>query len=209
MWKALEQDSRRPKRNTTNNFLERVSAFKNEVEKPLNILLKDWKDKIKTSGIKDFNQDIVHVENQMKEDQIGGLGPLDQKQLKRDRRHDQEIARKEAKAKKIAAEKDAVPQEVISDEEEIIDNNNDQDFACPKSLRPKRIKINVMQHVSEPGLARGISVRDQTVMAAATAKALGWDLKNTNISVSSTSYHNKKTLKVEMEQLTVMKLVIG
>ena len=66
-----------------------------------------------------------------------------------------------------------------------------------------------MQHVSEPGLARGISVRDQTVMAAATAKALGWDLKNTNISVSSTSYHNKKTLKVEMEQLTVMKLVIG
>ena len=145
----------------------------------------------------------------MKEDQIGGLGPLDQRQLKRDRQHDQEIARKEAKAKKIAAEKDAVPQEVISDEEEIIDNNNDQDFACPKSLRPKRIKINVMQHVSEPGLARGISVRDQTVMAAATAKALGWDLKNTNISVSSTSYHNKKTLKVEMEQLTVMKLVIG
>ena len=84
-------------------------------------------------------------------------------------------------------------EESYSDKE----NNNDSDFDCPGSQKPKRRKVNVMKHVSVSGLARGVSIRNQTVIAAATARALGWDLDDTNISVSSTKYHNKKTLKVK------------
>ena len=84
-------------------------------------------------------------------------------------------------------------EESYSDKE----NNNDSDFVCPESQKPKRRKVNVMKHVSVPGLARGVSIRNQTVIAAVTARALGWDLDDTNISVSSTKYHNKKTLKVK------------
>ena len=105
-WKALKQDSERKERATTQNFVNKVSAFKDEVNKPMNVLVKDWRENLKKAGIKDFKQDIQHVENQMKEEQIGSLGSIDTHQIKKDKRKDKETASKEKAEAKSAAEKD-------------------------------------------------------------------------------------------------------
>ena len=105
-WKALKQDSERKERATTQNFVNKVSAFKDEVNKPMNVLVKDWRENLKKAGIKDFKQYIQHVENQMKEEQIGSLGSIDTHQIKKDKRKDKETASKEKAEAKSAAEKD-------------------------------------------------------------------------------------------------------
>ena len=89
-WKALKQDSERKERATTQNFVNKVSAFKDEVNKPMNVLVKDWRENLKKAGIKDFKQYIQHVENQMKEEQIGSLGSIDTHQIKKDKRKEKE-----------------------------------------------------------------------------------------------------------------------
>ena len=105
-WKALKQDSERKERATTQNFVNKVSAFKDEVNKPMNVLVKDWRENLQKAGIKDFKQYIQHVENQMKEEQIGSLGSIDTHQIKKDKRKDKETASKEKAEAKSAAEKD-------------------------------------------------------------------------------------------------------
>ena len=72
----------------------------------MNVLVKDWRENLKKAGIKDFKQYIQHVENQMKEEQIGSLGSIDTHQIKKDKRKDQEATRKEKAEAKSAAEKD-------------------------------------------------------------------------------------------------------
>jgi len=72
----------------------------------MNVLVKDWRENLKKAGIKDFKQYIQHVENQMKEEQIGSLGSIDTHQIKKDKRKDKETASKEKAEAKSAAEKD-------------------------------------------------------------------------------------------------------
>ena len=83
-WKSLEGDSRREDRSSTKNFLDKVSAFQNEANQPMNIMVKDWRERLKTSGIKEYHQDISHIENQMEVQQVGSLGGLDKHQFMRD-----------------------------------------------------------------------------------------------------------------------------
>ena len=71
----------------------------------MNILAKDWRENLKKAGIKDYKQDILHIENQMKDEQIGSLGSVDTHQVKKDKRNDQETTRKEKAEAKSAAEK--------------------------------------------------------------------------------------------------------
>ena len=80
----MEGDSRREDRSSTKNFLDKVSAFQNEANQPINIMVKDWRERLKTSGIKDYHQDISHIENQMEVQQVGSLGGLDKHQFMRD-----------------------------------------------------------------------------------------------------------------------------
>ena len=54
----------------------------------MNILAKDWRENLKKAGIKDYKQDILHIENQMKDEQIGSLGSVDTHQVKKDKRND-------------------------------------------------------------------------------------------------------------------------
>ena len=72
----------------------------------MNVLVKDWRENLKKAGIKDFKQYIQHVENQMKEEQIGSLGSIDTHQIKKDKRKDKETASKDKAEAKSAAEKD-------------------------------------------------------------------------------------------------------
>ena len=75
----------------------------------MNILAKDWRENLKKAGIKDYKQDILHIENQMKDEQIGSLGSVDTHQVKKDKRNDQETTRKEKAEAKSAAEKHFLP----------------------------------------------------------------------------------------------------
>ena len=63
----------------------------------MNILAKDWRENLKKAGIKDYKQDILHIENQMKDEQIGSLGSVDTHEVKKDKR----MTRKQQGKKKL------------------------------------------------------------------------------------------------------------
>ena len=116
----------------------------------MNILAKDWRENLKKAGIKDYKQDILHIENQMKDEQIGSLGSVDTHQVKKDKRNDQETTRKEKAEAKSAAEKhffdqnaDIEVEESYSDKE----NNNDSDFDCP-GIGMCQLSVNYILHIA-------------------------------------------------------------
>ena len=197
-WKTIERESRRPDRVNTKNYEEKVLDFEKDMEKPFKILFKKWETVFKKSAIWDSAEDIRHINNQMLETQIGSLAGVDMKQVKKDKRRTYELPRQEAAESRAKTEKEQLKRKVdVTEEEHSEESNNnddpDYDSDAPKPKRSK--KINIMGPAAETGLARGVSQATQVLMAAAVAKAIGVDLDNTNISIGSTQYHNKKTLK--------------
>ena len=197
-WKVIERESRRPDRVNTKNYEEKVHDFVTDMEKPFKILIKKWESVLKKSAIRDSAEDIKHINNQMKETQIGSLAGVDMKQVKKDIRRTYELQRQEAAESRAKTEKEQLKRKVYVTEEDHLDDSNniddpDYDSGAPKPKRSK--KINIMGPAAETGLARGVSQATQVLMAAAVAKAIGVDLDHTNISIGSTQYHNKKTLK--------------
>jgi len=197
-WKTIERESRRPDRVNTKNYEEKVLDFEKDMEKPFKILFKKWETVFKKSAIWDSAEDIRHINNQMLETQIGSLAGVDMKQVKKDKRRTYELPRQEAAESRAKTEKEQLIRKVDVTEEKHSEesyNNDDPDYdsGAPKPKRSK--KIDIMGPAAETGLARGVSQATQVLMAAAVAKAIGVDLDNTNISIGSTQYHNKKTLK--------------
>ena len=74
-------------------------------------------------------------------------------------------------------------------------NCNDPDFKVPGPSSRKPKILNVMGPLSLPAMARGVSVRDSVVLGTAAMKAVGIDIADTNISVTSSNYYRKKVRK--------------
>ena len=72
-WHQLEKESRRGyKRGSTPGFLKKQDLFVNEVlDLPFKILGRSYEDVLKSSGIKDWKEDMQHLHNQKEMDQIG------------------------------------------------------------------------------------------------------------------------------------------
>ena len=197
-WKRLEQDSRRDDRNNSSNFKKNVANFKEKLIWPFDITVKNYADKLKKSGIINCLEDLKYLEQQLSLNQPGGLGSLDTSQVKRDKRKRYEALQLEKR--KIKEDERNQTERHVLDVQTVDQNAIEASGDCPyfndpayevNTLRSKK-KINVMSAVAMAGMGRNISLADSTVIAAITAKALGVDLENTNISLGSSHYQTKK-----------------
>ena len=95
--KTIDKESRWAERKDTENVIKRRQTFKDKLKVPFDICLKAAEDKIKISGIANWKEDVEHLRNQLRPDQIGSVVGLDTRQVKLDRRkQDREHPRQEA-----------------------------------------------------------------------------------------------------------------
>ena len=194
-WKDLERESRTD-RMSSRKYQQKVEEFKEELEKPFDIRNQRWLERLTTSGIKEYQSDIQHLENQMKRVQVGCISSIDSRQWKRDerkRKQEEAAARKKEKEEKKSRETECLDSDSEEDTTEV--NCNDPVFVPQLKESEKKRKVDVMGPSATCGMGRGISVRDRTAYAAEVAKALGVDVNDTNISRSSCHYQDKKVRK--------------
>ena len=85
-WMELERTARRPDRANKPSFMAKEESFVREVlDMPFNITRVDYATVLKEdSGIIDWREDLLHLENKLKREQMGSCDSLDFKQKKSD-----------------------------------------------------------------------------------------------------------------------------
>ena len=144
---------------------------------PFNILKQNGETILCQSGIKDWEEELTHLRNQLSPSQIGSCEGFDMRQKNRDERVLRDKERLENKREKIDLDEDrenhhkkSYLAEALKFENSNLSNNNsrqaadDDDFEDPKERKEK--KIDVMGAISRTSDAKGISIRDRTVLAA-------------------------------------------
>ena len=196
-WRPIDKDFSRADRKESESAKKKKKAFDEKMAEPFNIAVQNYEEMFKKSGIKDYKEDVVYLKNQLLPEQIGSLGSRDTKQTKCDARKSLETSRAAAKKRKLEESSPVPDNEDANSEEEGSEdlNSNDPEYQC-KERKGKRQKIDVMGKISIAGMSRNVSHGDRAVIAAATARALNVDIDQTNISVSSSKYHNKKVRKL-------------
>ena len=183
--------------------------LKDELEKPLDITKEGgWKtvrmedgskqkvwlssgeDILASSGIVHWREDVEHLRNQLKVEQPGTVDSLDFDQKRRDDRKMKESVSREKKRLKEEEARiqvtDRVAQEDDEDKENIDEDDNldmGEDFKV-RTVNKKR-KVDIMGPVSTVVDRLNLSSREMAVTSAATVKALGVEVADTNISVST------------------------
>ena len=197
--KTIDQESRRAERKDTEKVIKRRQTFKEKLKVPFDICLKAAEDKIKMSGIVNWREDVEHLRNQLRPDQIGSVVGLDTRQVKLDKRRQDREERQEAakeKSDKMVEAMKGVSND-NDEEEDVMDtsevNSNDPLFVDPTSSKRRRSKLNVMGPIALCSMARGVSERDTAIIAAAAVKACNINVEQTNISVGSSHYQRQKT----------------
>ena len=125
-YNKLEQTSRRPDRAKTSAFLNKVDKFVNNVlDMPFNITRKDFEKVLKEkSGIRDWKEDIEHLQRQMEKDQASSCDSLDLKQKKKDVRKLTECISSQNTTQKNQDQDEELRKRKLSWEEA---NNNEED----------------------------------------------------------------------------------
>ena len=200
MWRSMEQDSRRPDRSSKPTFQTKLKIFKEDLEMPLNISKQKANEIIHSSGIKDWQEEVMHLNNQLSKEQLGCPGPMDFKQKKRDNRLQKTMAdsaksaaKRQAKEDELEKRKEDEKQEESKNDKMDEEDEKDENYESKESRRQggKR-KIDVMGPISLTADARNLSLRDQVVMAASVANAIGVNIDDTNISKSTAWYQRSK-----------------
>ena len=179
-------------------FLKKEEKFVDEVlDMPFDILGRDYEEVLQTeSGIKDWQEDLIHLHNQLHKDQVGTCDKRDFKQKKRDNRKVYE--KKCEDAKKIA---EGVSTQDRDEDDEVIDGDREGgDYSVKKSRKTAK-KLDVMGPVTATADRLGLSVRQRCVMAASVVNSLGVDIDQTNISRTSAARRSQE------ERLKIAKTV--
>ena len=194
-WRIMEQDSRRPDRSSKPTFQTKLKSLKEDLEMPLNISKLKATDIIHSSGIKDWQEEAMHLSNQLSKEQVGCPGPMDYLQKKRDNRVQKTMSdsaksagKRQAREDELKKRKEDEIQEENESNEIEEEDKEDKDYEGKKRKR----KIDVMGPISLTADARNLSTRDQTVMAASVINALGVNIDDTNISKSTAWYQRRK-----------------
>ena len=74
VWRKLEEDSRRLDRSSSSSFLKKEEEFKNGMKKPFDISKVAAEDIIRNSGIKEWKEEFLYLQNQLSEQQPGCPG---------------------------------------------------------------------------------------------------------------------------------------
>lgn len=187
-WLELERTARRPDREGKSSFQAKQESFVREVlDMPFNIARADYATVLKEdSGIIDWKEDLLHLENQLKREQIGSCDSLDFKQKKRD--HNKlkiKLKSIRGQARKVSGPgMDQIEEDDIVDTLEGVEDKdkNDIDFQV-KSVAKK--KVDIMGPISATADRLGLTVRQRCTIAASVANSLGVDIEGTNICQTS------------------------
>ena len=159
---------------------------------PFNIARADFANILKMdSGITDWKEDVAHLENQLKREQIGCCDSLDFKQKKKDNRKlSDKLKSLRAEAGKVTGKQmnqiEAVDDDDDEDEVEGKNEKADRDFQFIQTTRRKKKRnIDVMGPITATADRLGLSVSQRCTMAATVANTLGVDIDDTNICRSS------------------------
>ena len=200
-WKNIEKDSRRLDRSSKPTFQAKLQKLKEDLQMPLNIAKQKAADIIRSSGIKDWQEEVAYLSAQLSKEQVGCPGPMDFRQKKRDNRllktmsvSDQSAAKRQAEEDNLERlKKEENNQEVNSNEMEEKKDEEDKTYKNKKAdMQGGKRKINVMGPISLTADARNLSLRDSVVMAASVSKAMGVNIDDTNISKSTAWYQRSK-----------------
>ena len=142
------------------------------------------------SGILDWQEDLLHLKNQLTVEQPGSALGVDRRQAKRDKRKlrqslVEEQLRKEEAERKLSS-KPVVENE---GEDEVEDELNDENFEAPLK---KSKRLNVMGPMSTTADRLNVSCRKMAMLGSAAVKSVGVSLSDTNISVTSAWRHRTK-----------------
>ena len=190
-WKNLERLSRRPDRQDL--LCKKVNLFKNKLETPFNIIRKNGEAILSQAGIKDWQEELQYLRQQLSPRQVGCCSQFDQRQRKRDNRINNEKEKLEInnnnteaeKVKKRLVEKEVREEILTSESGDGDDKDNSDTTFMFNGPRKKKAKLNIMEKIAMTADAKGISIRDRTALAASVVNALGVDLGDTNINVRS------------------------
>ena len=189
--------------------MKKEDQFKELLQKPVNILKKGkWRSMVVSgvrervwlpsgeeilsrSGIMDWQEDLLHLQNQLTVEQPGSALGVDQRQAKRDRRKLRESIVAE-QLRKEEVERKLLSKTVVSVDEgddEIEDELNDENFEAPVK---KSKRLNVMGPMSTTADRLNVSCRKMAMLGSAAVKSVGVNLSDTNISVTSAWRHRTK-----------------
>ena len=167
-WMELERTARRPDRATKPSFKAKEERFVKEVfDMPFNITRADYATVLKEdSGIIDWKEDLLHLDNQLKREQIGSCDSWDFKQKKRDKN------KLEAKLKAIRGQAkratgpgmDEIEDDYDDDNDVEDEDRSDQDFQAKSLLHKKR--VDIMGPISLYADRLGLSMRQRCTVAA-------------------------------------------
>ena len=180
-WQKLECESKRKDR-ISKTFDQRQKTFvEDTLENPMNIAKKNAKDIFEKSGIKDWEEDFKHFENQLKKAQIGTFGGIDlcQEKFEKQKAEEQRLQN--------------IEQEMIfAPIEETNSDDGDTDYVEKDDKNKKKKKTDIMSRVSLTGDRLGLSIRQRTMYAATVCNAAELPIEDTNISKSTAWRHAKK-----------------
>ena len=173
-------------------FEKRYTEFKVELDTPLNILrsesvktevVKGEKVKIRRpggeevlrkSGILSWQEDLIHLRNQLTREQQGTCHGFDKRQQMRDDRSMNEKMVKDEK-RKAEEEWEAARKKVQQEDEDdgVVEAEYDLDEEFVVTKKSTVRKVNVMSHISGTADRLNLSVRKRAMMAASTSNAVG------------------------------------
>ena len=201
-YQDVENESRRSKQR--NNFIFNEFQLKKVLEMPFNIMktgktttkvvegvkkevkLPSGEEILASSGILYWREDLQHLKNQLTKHQPGCCDSYDTRQAKRDQRKfndaiTEEKRRSASKAEIAMSKKRAVLSDDDSDKD---DCNNDRSYTS-NIREPTKKKIDVMGPVAATADRLNLSCAAMAMQSAATARALGVNVADTNISVTT------------------------
>ena len=174
-----------------------------ETKRKEQVWLSSGEEILARSGIISWEEDVKHLQNQLKSDQIGTCGARDMKQKRKNDRKlrdsQKEDARREASKRQMCREK-----EVEEDDDAEEDNNNDASYTPPRKRCPKdggRRKVNLMASMAAAGDRSNTSCRTIALLGAAAAKGLGVKWSATNCSYTSAWRQRTKEREKKWEDI--------
>ena len=217
----LKYEARRKVRRK--NFEAREAEFVELLRTPLNILKVEsvktesvGGEKVKVrrpggeevlakSGIISWQEDMLHLHNQLTKEQPGTCQGVDKRQKQRDTRVFKTKKMEERKRVEEFEWNESIKKVCQEDDDEVEKEDDSEDeFKCEEKVKIVKVKkLNVMGHISGTADRLNLSVRKRAMMAASTTNALGIPFSTTNISVTSAWRHShkvRKTLATEIKK---------
>ena len=207
-WKEVEHLSRRPDRQ--GQFNRKAAEFESKLDTPFNILKKDGEMILCGAGIRDWEEEVLHLRNQLSPSQVGSCASFDERQWLRDERRRKDRESLEAARAKLLGDKkeQKAAREIEQEASESFEaleqnvgmrNKDDNDnFEGPKE---RTRKIDIMGPLSKTADAIGLSFRARTAIAASVVNALNIDILDTNIN------HNSALRKARQERVRIAQKV--